>query len=279
MVLQPPIVWASESAFPITIIGDWTMTSCDVKASFLIEESGFAILGVRIQYAGQNTDTYKLGYFLFINETGAWNFSVGYKILESGKIPMSAGTWHSFELLANGTSITGWIDGKNLFTAIDSTYSNGWVSVGSDWNFVQFDNFSLQAFYQDCGNGDYVKVARCNINSTNQLWAFNNDGTISSNSTPGTCLQVNGTDPNTGKPSVRIMPCNSKLQSQQWTTNGSYILTAVQNMCLDITDQNKNQCAAVEVYTCNQGTNQQWTYSQGLIITQLDGLCLTAAAQ
>jgi len=75
------------------------------------------------------------------------------------------------------------------------------------------------------------------------------------------------------------MPCNSNLQSQQWTMVGPYIFTAVQNMCLDITDQNKNQCAAVEVYPCNEGANQQWTYSQGLIITQLDGLCLTAAAQ
>ena len=46
------------------------------------------------------------------------------------------------------------------------------------------------------------------------------------------CLEVNGTDPTSGSPSVRTMPCNNKLQSQIWKYSGTTIVSAVKGDCL-----------------------------------------------
>jgi len=121
-----------------------------------------------------------------------------------------------------------------------------------------------------------VKIEECGA-SPYQGWDFASDGTIRLINT-SLCLQVNGTDPVSKSPSVRTFPCNNNLQSQIWKLSGTTITSAVNGACLDITGQSTNICAAVEVYSCNGGSNQRWTKSGDNLISGLDGMCLAGNA-
>jgi len=141
---------------------------------------------------------------------------------------------------------------------------------------AQFDNFKLQRYGAGCGLGDYAKMDECGSSSF-QSWKFASDGTLQLLNTSN-CLQVNGTDPTSGSPSVRTLPCNNKLQSQIWKFSGTTVTSALNGDCLDITAQSTNICAAVEVYGCNGGSNQRWSLQGNYLVSGEEAMCLSGNA-
>lgn len=272
-VLESPIVWCSESNRPISLIGDFSEDDTLLTIDALIETTGTVGLGSRVQEGGCGDNYAAGGYFFDVSNTGAWTLAVGNKVAKSGTTTFSSNTFYTLSLLTNGTNICGSINNAVLGCIQDSTYSTGFAAIGTGWNYAQFDNFHLERYGEDgCGTGNFVKIEECGA-SPYQGWTFNDDGTIGLINTTN-CLQVNGTDPSSGSPSVRTLPCNNKLQSQIWKFSGTTITSALNGDCLDITNQSTNLCAAVEVYTCNGGSNQKWTQNGVNIITGSTGMCL-----
>jgi len=274
--VQSPIVWCGESNRPISLFGDYSESDTMLTIDALIETTGTVGLGARVKEGGCGDNYAAGGYFFDINQAGAWTLAKASTVVKSGTTTFSANKFYTIGLSANGTTICGYVNGANLGCFQDSTYKNGFASIGTGWNYAQFDNVKLVRGGASCGAGSGVMIEECG-SSPYQQWNFASDGTLQLVNTM-LCLQVNGTDPSSGSPSVRTLPCNNKLQSQIWKFSGSTIVSASNNYCLDITDQNSGVCAAVEIYSCNGGSNQQWKLSGNYITTNLDGMCLAGNA-
>jgi len=275
-VLISPIVWCGESNRPISLFGDYSESDANLTIDALIETTGSVTVGLRAQGGGCG-DNYDFGgYFFSVDQSGNWNLSSGNTILQQGQTSFSADKWYTLTINTNGSLISGYINGAQVVSVNDTKYQNGFSAIGTGWNYAQFDNVILTRGKNSCGTGDYVKIIECG-DTPFQKWEFASDGTLRLLNTSN-CLQVNGTDPGSGSPSVRTLPCNAQLQSQIWKFDGTYIMSAVNGYCLDITKQSTNDCAAVEIYACDGGSNQQWQYANSYITTNLDGMCLSGNA-
>jgi len=273
-IIQSPIVWCGESVRPISLIGDFSESDTVLTIDALIETNGTVGVGARVQQGGCGNN-YAAGYFFDISDKGTWTLAKGSTTLKQGTTTFSANKFYTISMSTNSSNICVTIN-KALVACIDDTaYSNGFVSIGTGWNYAQFDNFNLLRTGAGCGTGNLVKTEECGASDL-QHWKFAADGTLQLLNTSN-CLQVNGTDPTSGSPSVRTLPCDNKLQSQIWKYSGTAITSAMNGNCLDITSQNQNVCASVEVYSCNGGTNQQWTLNGDYLISGY-GLCLAGNA-
>jgi len=280
VVLQKPIQWCGESSSPISLIGDYNTGNQVITVDALIETTGSAIIGLRVHQGGCG-NSYSNGYFFSISNTGSWNLYAGTTVLASGTTTFSANHWYTLSLSANDTKICPSVEGKQLTCATNSNYKSGFASIGSTFNYVQYDNFKLHATPVTCGSGDYIKIDECDASLTNQQWMLQSDNTIRLKSDTTKCLTVSGKDPSSGSPAVRLLPCTSPQQPDiVWKVNGN-LITNANGECLDITNQDTSQCANVEVYACNGGSNQSWQYSpdSGLIKTLSAGsMCLAATS-
>eukprot|EP00026_Physarum_polycephalum_P003123 Phypoly_transcript_03132.p1 GENE.Phypoly_transcript_03132~~Phypoly_transcript_03132.p1 ORF type:complete len:773 (+),score=122.26 Phypoly_transcript_03132:204-2522(+) len=272
-VVVGPIEWCGESNRPISLIGDSSESDTVLTIDALIETSGSVGVGARVQQGGCGDNYAAGGYFFDITDKGDWTLASNKTILKQGTTTFSADQFYTLSLVANGTSICATINNKLVDCIQDYSYTHGFASIGTGWNYAQFDNFRLQRYSSGCGDGDLVKTEECGGNAY-QGWEFADDGTVQLINT-SLCLEANGTSAGA---SVRTLPCNNKLQSQIWKYSGTAITSAVNGMCLDITGQSTNICAAVEIYYCNGGSNQQWTKNGDYLVSGLDGLCLAGEA-
>jgi hypothetical protein len=111
------------------------------------------------------------GYCLIVDGTGAWFLTKGGSgpnpqhrdvpvVLASGPLVGSAigdahgpapgsanvvGTWHTLRLTVHGTTVSGLVDGKQVGSVRDSTFTHGMVAVGSGWHEACFDDFVVTA--------------------------------------------------------------------------------------------------------------------------------------
>jgi len=185
-------------------------------------------------------------------------------------------------LSVNGTDICAFV-AKNKVGCVtdkDKTYKSGFVSIGSSWDYVQFDNFATTSSPYTCGVGDYARLDICDVKQNNQVWTVNTaDSSIRLRSDKTKCLTVSGKDPASGSPAVRVLTCNSTLTADQlWKVSDNQVINN-SGQCLDLTNQKNSQCTNIEVYYCNKGTNQAWTYTEstGLINTlSAENMCLAA---
>jgi len=80
---------------------------------------------------------------LNVSISGQWTFSVGYDVKKSGSISILPGQWHSFQMTFYNSNIYSYLDGVKVASVMDSTFEAGWAALGSSFDYVQFDNFSL----------------------------------------------------------------------------------------------------------------------------------------
>jgi hypothetical protein len=118
----------------------------------LLEQAGQASVLGRIEsgdvFQG-NKARWPSGYILTVNNAGEWELnSAKYKSdtikLAAGKIAFDTAKWHTISLMFKGTTIQAVVDGTALATVTDSSHSHGMAGLGSGWNEVQIDNFSVR---------------------------------------------------------------------------------------------------------------------------------------
>ncbi len=147
-----PILWnAPPNNFSgvISIAGDRGWTNYQVQCDVLLQQAGAAQILGRMGNLGSQTTV--PGYFLEISSTGSWrlfnrNSSKNESSLASGSKSFPVGSWHTLKMVFQGQSIQGWIDGTQVASVTDGSYSTGNAGVGTNgWNLAQFDNFSITA--------------------------------------------------------------------------------------------------------------------------------------
>lgn len=88
------------------------------------------------------------GYCFGVDSTGTWNITTGAGSIAGGVLstgPPAPGSWHTLTLTTTGTTLTVAVDGVTVITLQDSTYTNGYVALGSGYHPAQFVNFSVTA--------------------------------------------------------------------------------------------------------------------------------------
>lgn len=152
MVTETPISWCKETPYPYSIIGDpYWQKSFNVSVDVMIESTGIAFVAVGVSrggcYAGEQPGP---AIIFSINTTnnGMWQLSANTTLinpLNSGSIPIAAGTWYTITLRVLSDHSEAFVNGNPVGRCeLKSTSSTGWVAIGSSWDHVQFDHFQLQ---------------------------------------------------------------------------------------------------------------------------------------
>jgi galactosylceramidase len=155
-----PISWAPEW-MPYTILGDEGWQDYEVSADVYLDQAESAAVMGRINHVGTGYGSVPRGYFLELGQDGECRLVVirgskdkdnpegGEKVLGSARIPgIHAKEWHKLKLRFNGSTITGFVDGKTVLRATDTLYSRGMVGLmtggGKKLSMSYFDNLLIR---------------------------------------------------------------------------------------------------------------------------------------
>ena len=155
-----PISWAPEW-MPYTILGDEGWQDYEVSADVYLDQGESAAVMGRINHVGTGYGSVPKGYFLELGHDGECRLVVirgakdkdnpegGEKVLGSARIPgIHAKEWHKLKLRFNGSTITGFVDGKTVLRATDTLYSRGMVGLmtggGKKLSMSYFDNLLIR---------------------------------------------------------------------------------------------------------------------------------------
>jgi galactosylceramidase len=155
MMVQKPVSWCreGESPNPFSIIGNynWTTVVATVNVSFEYDH-GIAMIAARLTTGGcaamKNgspgvvfalNNTQGSGNWIISNSTGlTYQFDSG--STASQIVPNS---WYQLQLRVTDKDISASIDGTLVSHIPLFNSSNGWVAIGSSWDYVQFDDFII----------------------------------------------------------------------------------------------------------------------------------------
>ncbi len=245
MAPTAPISWDNPSD-PYATLGDLGWTNYTVSVDTLLTQDGSVQLlgrvGTQSGFAPAGIDA----YYLTLSHTGDWaiqrnDTSHTVTTLAQGNVASAAGNgWHRLSLAFADSTITASIDGNQVGSVTDSTYSSGQVGVGtSGYVQAQYDNLSITPGTTATYAGTYQLVNR---NSGKVLDVANNDTADGS--------LVDQWDANNGA-------------NQQWTVqstgDGYYTLTGVQSgKPLEVAAGNPNEGTQLDIRGATGGVEQQW---------------------
>jgi hypothetical protein len=94
-------------------------------------------------YPNNGVRTYD-GYTLRLMDSGAWEVLAERAVLGNGTLPapFNSSQPHQLRLAAVGTALTAAVDGAQVWSGSDSTYSKGQTALGSGYHAAAFDDFS-----------------------------------------------------------------------------------------------------------------------------------------
>jgi len=263
---------------PISIIGDVGLSNVNLTVDVAIEGEGSASLGARVSKAGYCSDAYDTGYHFTIFSTGTWTIYAGKTLLTSGKYPFLANHYYTLALSLQNNQISGSVDGKTLFGLSDSTFSTGWVSIGTGWNYAEFDNFILLSSFRDCGTGSLAVVVHCSPSDKRQAWSWDKGHGWIQAAVAGACLGVEADGV------VGVSQCKEGDVHQQWVWGTDYtVLNVGIGMCLGVTGDGVEECTRTDMAKCRSGLekwDQEWVYDEveKVIRTRVDEKCLAVGS-
>jgi hypothetical protein len=144
VITRRTIEWEDSPVFNQTVVGDtlWTdySVSCDV---LFAEKYSYATLFSR---ATEMHRSHKLpeAYQLILHSSGKWELMAGAKKLVSGLVILPESGWDTLVLETKKERIKATINGKLVADITDTTYTHGMAGVGSSFNLIDFDNFSIK---------------------------------------------------------------------------------------------------------------------------------------
>lgn len=127
-----------------TILGDTTWTDYEVHADvYISENTGCAKLLGRLMEMKRGGD-YPEGYSFVINSGNKWSLYAGNQLIAKGESNFPPFIWHHVSLKFSGSNISAYVNNKEVITTNNTKYTNGLAGLGSDYNFVEFDNFEVK---------------------------------------------------------------------------------------------------------------------------------------
>jgi len=127
-----------------TVLGDTTWTDYEVHADVNItENTGSAKLLGRVMEMKRGGD-FPEGYTFVINTGNRWLLYSGNQVIADGNAKFPALTWHHLSLKLKGSTISVWVNNKEVVSVTDEKYTHGLAGIGSGYNFAEFDNFEVK---------------------------------------------------------------------------------------------------------------------------------------
>jgi galactosylceramidase len=153
---EPAQSWAPEWN-PYTIIGDDKWTDYDASVDLFLENGGWGGIMGRVSGTGSGYGCRLNGYYMRYSSNGECELYLATKdeknkpgtLLASGKTSgVSGNKWHNLKLRFVGSTITGFVDNKQVLTATNATYPKGMSGLitGSENKIsftAQFDNLLI----------------------------------------------------------------------------------------------------------------------------------------
>ena len=125
--------WVGDEWAPSTVLGDDTWTNYEVSVDVSFDSTGWAGVMGRVTSLDHNSPK---GYYLRLAPDGAWGFYAmvgGSKgdgnLLNRGQVVLSSSQWHNLKLQFNGSTISGFIENKRVFSTTNSSYSSGMAGL------------------------------------------------------------------------------------------------------------------------------------------------------
>jgi galactosylceramidase len=125
--------WVGSEWAPSTVLGDNTWSDYEVSVDVSFDSRGWA--GVMGRVTSLDNDSPK-GYYLRLGPDGAWGMyaMVGGskddgRLLHAGQVALSSGAWHNLKLQLSGSTITGYIENRRVFSTTDASYSHGMAGL------------------------------------------------------------------------------------------------------------------------------------------------------
>jgi galactosylceramidase len=155
MMVQQPVSWCrrGEAPYPFSVIGNynWTAIVATVNVSFEYDH-GIAMIAARVTSGGcavaqigspgvvfALNNTHGNGNWILSNSTGlTYQFDSG--STPSVIVPKS---WYQLQLRVTIEDISASIDGTLVSHIPLFNSSNGWVAIGSSWDYVEFDDLMI----------------------------------------------------------------------------------------------------------------------------------------
>jgi hypothetical protein len=127
-----------------TFTGDTAWTDYEIRAAVNItENTGSAkILGRVMEVHRGNTSPE--GYWFKITSGNNWALNAGSQVLASGYADFPPFRWHNLSMVLKGQKISVFINDKEVVSVTDSKYTHGLAGLGSDFNFVEFDDLEIK---------------------------------------------------------------------------------------------------------------------------------------
>lgn len=145
VINQQGIEWETgQNPSVETIIGDTSWVDYEVHADVNIaENTGSASLLGRVTdvHRGGN---YPDGYWFKINSGNNWYLFAGDEKIASGYANFSPFTWHHISIKFRGNSISVFVNNKEVASVNNTKYTHGIAGLGSDFNYIEFDNFEIK---------------------------------------------------------------------------------------------------------------------------------------
>lgn len=258
MAPTSPIRWTDEPYnAPYTFMGEGSWTNYTVTADALFSEKGTVELLGRVGQQGRNNNGLN-AYHLRVSNDGTWSIDKSdttwkFTRLAGGRTStLGLNKWHTVAFTLQDTKLTASVDGKELGSVTDYSFSSGRAGLGvTGYQTQQFDNFALTP----------------GAPSRQHL------GPVTSGLT-GTCLAAeNGSDADGTR--ALAGTCDGSAGQQWWWGNGQLRLGSSTGRCLDVTGAGTDNGSPAELWACNGGGNQQWVpQADGTLQGQASGRCL-----
>jgi len=281
-----PITWGGDVR-PHALIGNRDFVNVSYYHDVKLNADGEgALLGVR----GAGTDDTAAALWAF-DATGRWNITALMSDVTAGVTPLASGTlpvagfgvgqWHTFRMDANGSLISGWVDGIPVFAGLDVSGRvgrSGHVVMGavSYGQYPSFDNLAIFSTITRCGGsplvaGAPISLVECATEvgpSASSTWDFTPlaagsiVGTFSLRNVTGLCMAVVPQPAPQEAWPVTLAPCNAGDANQQWAQNytqlyQSTISNPASGHCLDIFNAQPDIGTAIDAWPCH---GQSWFY-------------------
>jgi hypothetical protein len=127
-----------------TVLGDTLWADYEVNVNVSItENTGSAKIMGRVMEVHRGNDNPE-GYWFKITTGNNWTLNAGSQKLASGRADFPPFKWHNLQMRLNGSTITVFINNKEVASVTDTKYTHGLAGVGSDFNYAEFDDFEIK---------------------------------------------------------------------------------------------------------------------------------------
>ncbi len=284
-----PIDWSASAATPYAIVGGNSWSDYTVKSSILFKNAGSSagVIG-RFGHKAGDTNSFN-GYLLQVSDDGSWvlyknNNGGTQSSLAAGSVAaLGTNSWHTVSLSMQGSDLTASIDGNQVGSASDSSYTFGPAGVDAGaftntWPIVQYRNFSVtgttlagfvgpvySGVIDECldntkgsaNNGNMIELFSCNYSNA-QRWQILSDGTM--RTAHGSCMEIANSGTADGS-FIQINSCNGGA-NQQWKSINNTLVNPGTGKCLDDPGSTTTDGTQIDIATCDGSLGQYWTLPQ-----------------